>query len=78
MAVKIRLARHGKKNFAFFHIIVARPCPRDGVLLSVSALTIRTLTLQQIELNNEKALKWLFNVLNQQRLAQDLSYKVFF
>ena len=23
MAVKIRLQRHGKKNFAFFHIVVA-------------------------------------------------------
>ncbi|HBZ35872.1 MAG TPA: 30S ribosomal protein S16, partial [Rikenellaceae bacterium] len=23
MAVKIRLARHGKKNFSYFHIVVA-------------------------------------------------------
>ena len=31
MAVKIRLQRHGKKNFAFFHIVVADSrAPRDG------------------------------------------------
>ena len=31
MAVKIRLQRHGKKNFAFFHIVVADTrAPRDG------------------------------------------------
>ena len=31
MAVKIRLQRHGKKNFAFFHIVVADSrSPRDG------------------------------------------------
>ena len=31
MAVKIRLQRHGKKNFAFFHIVVADArAPRDG------------------------------------------------
>ena len=31
MAVKIRLQRHGKKNFAFYHIVVADTrAPRDG------------------------------------------------
>ena len=31
MAVKIRLARHGKKNNAFFHIVAADSrSPRDG------------------------------------------------
>ena len=31
MAVKIRLSRHGKKNHAFFHIVVADiRAPRDG------------------------------------------------
>ena len=31
MAVKIRLARHGKKNHAFFHIVVTDiRSPRDG------------------------------------------------
>ena len=31
MAVKIRLQRHGKKNFAFFHIVVADVrAKRDG------------------------------------------------
>ena len=44
MAVKIRLQRHGKKNFAFFHIVVADSrAPRDG----------------RFVLDGEKALKWL-------------------
>ena len=31
MAVKIRLARHGKKNYAFYHIVAADSrAPRDG------------------------------------------------
>ncbi|MBQ2023557.1 MAG: 30S ribosomal protein S16, partial [Alistipes sp.] len=31
MAVKIRLARHGKKAYAFYHIVVADSrAPRDG------------------------------------------------
>ena len=31
MAVKIRLARHGKKGYAFYHIVVADSrAPRDG------------------------------------------------
>ena len=31
MAVKIRLARHGKKGFAFYHIVAADSrAPRDG------------------------------------------------
>ena len=31
MAVKIRLQRHGKKNFAFFDIVVADTrAPRNG------------------------------------------------
>ena len=31
MAVKIRLARHGKKGYAFYHIVAADSrAPRDG------------------------------------------------
>ena len=34
MAVKIRLSRHGKKNYAYFHIVVADArAPRDGRLI---------------------------------------------
>ena len=48
MAVKIRLQRHGKKNFAFFHIVVADSrAPRDGrYTLKKSGLTTRTQILQ--------------------------------
>ena len=31
MSVKIRLARHGRKGYAFYHIVVANSrAPRDG------------------------------------------------
>ena len=44
MAVKIRLARHGKKGYAFYHIVAADSrAPRDG----------------KFDLNFEQALGWL-------------------
>ncbi len=62
MAVKIRLARHGKKNFAFFHIIVADGrAPRDGRFIERIGTYNPNSNPATIELNNEKALKWLFN-----------------
>ena len=38
MAVKIRLARHGKKGYAFYHIVVADSrAPRDGKFIDWAA-----------------------------------------
>ncbi len=62
MAVKIRLARHGKKNFAFFHIVVADSrAPRDGRFIERIGVYNPNTNPATIELDNEKALQWLFN-----------------
>ncbi len=62
MAVKIRLARHGKKNFAFFHIVVADSrAPRDGRFIERIGVYNPNTNPATIELDNDKALQWLFN-----------------
>jgi small subunit ribosomal protein S16 len=62
MAVKIRLARHGKKNFAFFHIVVADSrAPRDGRYIEKIGTYNPNSNPAVIELNTESALQWLFN-----------------
>jgi small subunit ribosomal protein S16 len=62
MAVKIRLARHGKKNFAFFHVIVADSrAPRDGRFIERIGTYNPNTNPATIELNNDKALEWLLN-----------------
>ena len=41
MALKIRLARHGKRGFAFDHIVAADSrAPRDGKFIEKLGLTI--------------------------------------
>ena len=61
MAVKIRLARHGKKNFAFFHIVVADSrAPRDGKFIERIGTYNPNTNPATIELNGEKALDWMF------------------
>lgn len=60
MAVKIRLARHGKKNYAFYHIVVADSrSPRDGRLIEQIGLYNPNTNPATIVLNGESALKWL-------------------
>lgn len=60
MSVKIRLARHGKKNFAFFHIVVADSrAPRDGRFIEQIGSYNPNSNPAVIELNSEKALEWL-------------------
>lgn len=62
MAVKIRLARHGKKNFAFFHIIIADSrAPRDGRFIERIGTYNPNTNPATIEINSEKALQWLTN-----------------
>ncbi|HBG24060.1 MAG: 30S ribosomal protein S16 [Bacteroidetes bacterium RIFOXYA12_FULL_40_10] len=62
MAVKIRLARHGKKNFAFYHIVVADSrAPRDGRFIERIGSYNPNTNPATIELDNEKALNWLYN-----------------
>ena len=62
MAVKIRLSRHGKKNAAFFHIVVADSrAPRDGRYIDKIGSYNPNTNPATIELNSEKAIEWLFN-----------------
>ncbi|MBQ9185807.1 MAG: 30S ribosomal protein S16 [Bacteroidales bacterium] len=60
MAVKIRLQRHGKKNFAFFHIVVADSrAPRDGRYIEQIGSYNPNTNPATIVLNSERALAWL-------------------
>ena len=60
MAVKIRLQRHGKKNFAFFHIVVADVrAPRDGRYIEQIGSYNPNTNPATIVLDGDKALAWL-------------------
>ena len=60
MAVKIRLSRHGKKNYAFFHIVVADSrAPRDGRYIEQIGYYNPNTNPATIVLNFERALAWL-------------------
>ena len=60
MAVKIRLARHGKKAYAFYHIVVADSrAPRDGKFIEKLGTYNPNTNPATIDLNFEQALGWL-------------------
>jgi small subunit ribosomal protein S16 len=60
MSVKIRLSRHGKKNFAYFHIIIADSrAPRDGRFIERIGTYNPNTNPATVELDSEKALNWL-------------------
>ena len=60
MAVKIRLMRHGKKNFAFFHIVVADSrAPRNGRFIEQLGSYNPNTNPATIILDADKALAWL-------------------
>lgn len=60
MAVKIRLQRHGKKNFAFFHIVVADSrSPRDGRFIEQLGSYNPNTDPATITLDFDRALAWL-------------------
>ena len=60
MAVKIRLQRHGKKNFAFFHIVVADTrAPRDGRYIEQLGSYNPNTNPATIVLDADRALAWL-------------------
>ncbi len=60
MAVKIRLQRHGKKNFAFFHIVVADArAPRDGKYIEQIGTYNPNTNPATIVLKSDRALAWL-------------------
>ena len=62
MAVKIRLARKGRKKLAFYHIVVADSrSPRDGRYIEKIGSYNPITNPATIELDFEKALGWLQN-----------------
>jgi len=62
MPVKIRLARHGRKKAPFYHIVVADSrAPRDGKFIEKIGIYNPITQPATIEVNFEKALKWLEN-----------------
>ncbi len=62
MAVKIRLARRGRKKLARYDVVIADArAPRDGRFIEKIG-TYNPLTVPaSIELDDEKAFKWLMN-----------------
>ena len=62
MAVKVRLARKGRKKVAFYHIVVADSrSPRDGRYIEKIGSYNPVTNPAAIELDFDKALDWLQN-----------------
>lgn len=62
MAVKIRLQRHGRKRYAYYHIVVADSrAPRDGRFIERIGSYNPNTNPATIDLQFEKALQWLNN-----------------
>jgi ribosomal protein S16 len=62
MAVKIRLARKGRKKLAYYHVVVADSrSPRDGRYIELIGKYNPLTDPATIELNFDKALGWLQN-----------------
>ena len=62
MPTKIRLQRHGRKSYAFFHIVVADSrAPRDGKNIEKLGVYNPNTNPATIELDIESALTWLEN-----------------
>jgi small subunit ribosomal protein S16 len=60
MAVKIRLARHGKKGYPYYHIVVANSrSPRDGRFIEKIGIYNPNTNPATIELKSDRALYWL-------------------
>lgn len=60
MATKIRLSRHGKKAYAFYHIVVADSrSPRDGRFIEKIGTYNPNTNPATIELNFDSALAWV-------------------
>lgn len=62
MAVKIRLARRGRKKLAIFDIVVADArAPRDGRFIEKIGTYNPNTNPASINLNDDKALQWVLN-----------------
>jgi len=62
MPVRIRLARHGKKNYAYYHIVVADSrAPRDGRFIELLGSYDPNTNPANIIINSDKAIEWIEN-----------------
>lgn len=60
MATKIRLQRHGRKNYAYYHIVIADSrAPRDGKFIERIGSYNPNTNPATVDLNFEKALYWV-------------------
>ena len=60
MAVRIRLARHGRKKRPFYRIVVAHSeAPRDGRFIEVLGTYDPLKDPAEIRLNEERVIHWL-------------------
>ena len=60
MPTKIRLSRHGRKGYAFYHIVVADSrAPRDGKYIERIGSYNPNTNPATIDLDFDKALKWV-------------------
>lgn len=60
MPTKIRLQRHGKKNYAFFHVVVADSrAPRDGKFIEKLGTYNPNTNPATIDIDFDKALQWV-------------------
>ncbi|MCC7331767.1 MAG: 30S ribosomal protein S16 [Flavobacteriales bacterium] len=60
MPTKIRLQRHGKKAFAFFHVVVADSrAPRDGKFIEKLGTYNPNSNPATIDINFERSLHWV-------------------
>lgn len=77
MPAKIRLARHGRKRYAYYHIVVADSrAPRDGKFIERIGMYNPNTNPATIELDFDKALTWLQNGAQPSDTAKAiLSYK---
>jgi len=77
MATRIRLQRHGKKDKAFFHIVVADGrAPRDGAFIEKLGVYNPNTNPATIDINFDSALTWLKNgAVPSDTCAAILSYK---
>ena len=60
MATKIRLQRHGRKGYAYYHIVIADSrAPRDGRFVERIGSYNPNTNPATVDINFEKALKWV-------------------
>ena len=60
MATRIRLARHGRKKLAFYHIVVAdTKAPRDGRFIEKLGVYNPNTNPATIDINFDSAVNWL-------------------